>query len=193
MKPRFFKTPGELHRWLTDNHARVKEQWIGFHKLASRKPSVTYQEALDEALAFGWIDGLRKSLGDSSYVIRFTPRKPNSIWSAVNIARVRLLRKEGRMAGPGLAVFEARDPAKTNRYSFEQQGGSFDRAQAREFEADAEAWAFFQAQPPGYRRLATWWVISAKQPETRARRLGVLIEDSAAGRRIGVVTGRKSP
>ena len=192
MKPRFFETPREWRRWLSANHARVRVQWVGLYKLASRRPSVTYHEALDEALAFGWIDGLRKSRDASSYVIRFTPRKPNSIWSAVNLARVKALVADGRMARPGLAVFEARDSKRTNRYSFEQRTCAFQPAQLRAFRADPKARAFFESQPPGYRKLVTWWVVSAKRDETRARRLATLIADSARGRRIGIVTGKKT-
>lgn len=192
MTPKFFATPRDLRRWLSANHARVREQWVGFHKLASGNPSVTYHEALDEALAFGWIDGIRKSLDRSSYVIRFTPRRPRSIWSAVNIARVKALIAKGRMARAGLAAFNGRDKAKTNRYSFEQRACAFAADQMRTFKANAAAWRFFVAQPPGYRRLATWWVISAKKEQTRARRLATLIADSAAGRRLGLVGGVSS-
>ena len=191
MKPRFFRTPRDFRKWLSSNHARLPEQWVGFYKLASGKPSVTYHEALDEALAFGWIDGVRRSVDASSYVIRFTPRRPKSIWSAVNIARVKVLITAGRMARPGLDVFEARDEARTNRYSFERRAPAFDRVLTNRFESNTAAWSFFQAQPPGYRRIATWWVVSAKKDETRTRRLAALIADCARGRRLGLVTGKQ--
>jgi uncharacterized protein YdeI (YjbR/CyaY-like superfamily) len=194
MTPHFFRNPREWRRWLSANHDKVNELWVGFHKLASGKASVTYHEALDEALAFGWIDGVRKSVDSMSYRIRFTPRKPKSIWSAVNLARVNALIAAGRMSRHGLAVYEQRDEAKTNRYSFEQKTCAFTPAQERTFKANREAWTFFSTQPPGYRRVSTWWVVSAKKEETKARRLAILIEDSAAGRRLALVSasGRTS-
>ena len=184
MEPRFFKTPGEWRRWLTANHKTERELWVGFHKLASGKPSVTYHQALDEALAFGWIDGVRKSIDVSSYVIRFTPRKTNSIWSAVNLARVRVLIDEDRMSPHGLAVYENRNKTRTNRYSFEQKTVALTPAQQRTFKANRDAWTFFSAQPPGYRRVATWFVVSAKKEETQERRLRTLIAESSSRRRI---------
>lgn len=192
MAPSFFKTPREWRRWLSANYNATRELWVGFHKLASGKPSVTYHEALDEALAFGWIDGLRKSVTPSSYVIRFTPRKAKSIWSVVNLARVSVLIAEGRMAPPGLAAYEKRDETRTNRYSFEQKTVALTPAQERTFKTNREAWTFFSAQPTGYKRVATWWVVSAKKEATRARRLATLMADSAAGRRIGLVTGKST-
>ena len=184
MPPRFFKTSAEWRRWLTANHKTERELWVGFHKLASGKPSVTYHQALDEALAFGWIDGVRKSIDVSSYVIRFTPRKTNSIWSAVNLARVKVLIDEDRMSPHGLAAYENRNKARTNRYSFEQKTVALTPAQQRTFKVNRDAWMFFSAQPPGYRKVTTWWVVSAKKEETKERRLATLIAESAAGRRI---------
>jgi uncharacterized protein YdeI (YjbR/CyaY-like superfamily) len=174
------------------NHAKAQELWVGFYKKNSGKPSVTYHEALDEALAVGWIDGVRKSLTADSYVIRFTPRKRGSYWSQVNIARAHALSAQKRMTAAGLAAFAARDEARTKKYSFEREASAFDPAQQRAFKANKSAWAFFQAQPPGYRKVATFYVVSAKQEETRARRLATLIDDSARGRRLGVATGKKS-
>ena len=191
MAPRFFKTPRDWRRWLKANHTAAGEQWVGFHKLASGKPSLTYHEALDEALAFGWIDGVRKSVTPSSYMIRFTPRKPNSIWSAVNLARVKVLIDGGRMSPHGLAVYGNRNKTRTNLYSFEQKTCALTPAQERTFKANRDAWAFFNAQPPGYRKVTTWWVVSAKKEETKERRLATLIADSAAGRRIGILEKRK--
>lgn len=184
MKPRFFKTPRELRAWMQANHATARELLIGYYKKASAEPSVTYQEALDEALAVGWIDGVRKSLSADSYIIRFTPRKPKSFWSQVNIARVKELIEQGRMTKPGLAAFEARDESRTHRYSYERKASAFEPAQLRQFKADTKAWTFFEAQPPGYRRGATFYVVSAKQEETRARRLATLIELCHEGRRL---------
>jgi len=145
---------------------------------------VTYHQALDEALAFGWIDGVRKRIDVSRYVIRFTPRKSNSIWSAVNLARVKVLIEKGRMSPHGLAVYENRNTARTNRYSFEQKTAALTPAQLRTFKANREAPTFFNAQPPGYRKVTTWWVVSAKKAETQERRLATLIAISAAGQRV---------
>jgi len=184
MTSRFFKTPRDWRLWLRANHKTAREQWVGFHKLGSGKPSLTDHEALDEALAFGWIDGLRKSVTASSYKIRFTPRKPSSIWSAVNLARVKVLIDGGRMSPHGLEVYEHRNKARTNLYSFEQKTCALTPAQERTFKANRDAWAFFNVQPPGYRKVTTWWVVSAKKEETKERRLATLIATSAAGKRI---------
>lgn len=185
MEPRFFKTPAELRKWLKQNHNRAGELLVGFHKTHTGKPSLTYHQALDEALCFGWIDGLRKRLDDERYTIRFTPRKPRSTWSAVNVQRVAVLTAEGRMRPAGLKAFEARSADKTSIYSYEQRKAArLSPAQTRAFKANPAAWAYFQAQPAWYRTAATWWVVSAKKEETRERRLAQLIADSAAGRGI---------
>jgi uncharacterized protein YdeI (YjbR/CyaY-like superfamily) len=185
MKPKFFPTPADFRRWLDTHHADASELWVGFHKKASGRPSLTWPESVDEALCVGWIDGLRKSVDDQSYMIRFTPRKTGSIWSAVNTRRVPELIREGRMRPAGLKAYEARDPKKTAVYSFEREAAAFDPAAQKRFKANRAAWTFFQSQPPGYRRVATFWVMSAKQDATRARRLDALIRDSAAGQRVG--------
>jgi uncharacterized protein YdeI (YjbR/CyaY-like superfamily) len=177
---------------MNDNHAKTSELWVGFHKKKSGKPSVTYHEALDEALAVGWIDGVRKSLNAERYVIRFTPRKRRSYWSQVNIARANALKAQNRMTAPGLKAFEARDESRTRRYSFERAASAFSPAHQREFKANEKAWTFFQAQPPGYRKTVTFWVVGAKQEETRARRLTMLINHCAQGRRVGILAGKKS-
>ena len=189
--PTFFAAPADFRAWLEEHHAAESELLVGFYKKGSGRPSITWPESVDEALCFGWIDGVRRSLGDEAYSIRFTPRKRRSIWSVVNVRRARELIEEGRMRPAGLAAFEARTQERSGVYSFEQKDGvAFDEAQARRFQADAKAWEFFQAQPPWYRRTATWWVISAKKEETRAKRLATLIEDSAAGRTIRELTRR---
>jgi uncharacterized protein YdeI (YjbR/CyaY-like superfamily) len=181
----FFATPEHWRRWLEKNHARATEVWVGMYRKGSGTPSITWPEAVDEALCFGWIDGIRKSIDETRYKNRFTPRKKGSNWSNVNIGRVAALTKEGRMRPAGLAAFEARDPKKSGVYSFEQRERATLGAELeRRFRANAKAWAFFQAQAPYYRRVATFWVVSAKQEATRERRLATLIEDSAAGRRI---------
>jgi uncharacterized protein YdeI (YjbR/CyaY-like superfamily) len=159
--------------------------WVGLHKKGSGRPSITWPEAVDEALCFGWIDGIRKSVDDDAYAVRFTPRKRTSTWSAVNVKRVAELASEGRMRPAGLAAFEAREEAKTGVYSYEQRhAAKLDPAAERELRANETAWAFFEAQPPSYRRTAVWWVVSGKKEETRRRRLATLIEHSAQGGRI---------
>lgn len=188
MKPRFFKTPGDLRRWLERNHASATELWIGMYKKASGKGGVTYKEALDEALCFGWIDGVRKRLDEKAFVQRFTPRRPNSYWSAVNIKRAEELTEAGQMHAAGRAAFERRDSAKAEKYSFERQNAKLDQGMEKRFRANPRAWAFFESQPPGYRRLIAHWVTSAKKEETRQRRLEALIKESAARRRVGLLS-----
>jgi uncharacterized protein YdeI (YjbR/CyaY-like superfamily) len=184
-KPRFFAGAAELRSWLAEHHASATELWVGFRKKGSRQPSVTYQEALDEALCFGWIDGVRKSVDASSYTNRFSPRKARSHWSAVNLRRVEELRRAGRVTPAGLAALAARRPERTQGYSYEQRGEArLDAALEARLRAAAAAWDHFQAQPPGYRKLVTWWVVSAKREETRLRRLDQLIACSAAGERL---------
>jgi uncharacterized protein YdeI (YjbR/CyaY-like superfamily) len=180
----FFKSQAEFRKWLAKNHSSRPELWLGMYKKASGKGGITYKEALDEALCFGWIDGVRKSLNDEAFVQRFTPRKAKSYWSAVNTRRAKELIKEKRMAAAGLKAFQARDPNATARYSFEREAPEFDREQLRAFKAHTKAWAFFESQPPSYRRLSTFWIVSAKKPETRAQRLDRLIATSAAGKRL---------
>ena len=183
--PIFFATPKDFRAWLKQNHATMKEQWVGFYRKASRRPSITWPESVDEALCVGWIDGLRKSIDTKSYMIRFTPRKSTSNWSAVNIGRVAELKKRKRMQSAGLRAFAARMEAKSGIYSYEQrQHATLDQALVRQFRANPAAWKFFQAQPPGYRKLITWWLVSVKQETTRQKRLQRLMEESAAGRRL---------
>ena len=186
MKATFFATPADFRKWLEKNHDKLPELLVGFYKKGSGKPSITWPESVDEALCFGWIDGIRRSINDESYSIRFTPRRARSIWSNVNTKRVAELTKQGRMHAAGLEAFEARDPKRSGIYSFEQREKSKKLSAAYEakLKANRKAWAFFQAQPPGYQRLASLYVMSAKKEETRLRRLTVLIEDSAAGRRL---------
>jgi uncharacterized protein YdeI (YjbR/CyaY-like superfamily) len=182
--PRFFPDAGALRKWFAANHAAAAELWIGFYRKGSGQPSITYPEALDEALCVGWIDGVRKRIDDRSYVQRFTPRRKRSIWSAVNIRKVAVLQKAGRMKAAGLAAFRSRDERRSNLYSYEQSAAAFTPAQQRRFKSDPDAWAFFERQPPGYRRLMTWWVTSARQDDTRDRRLARLIESSHQGKRL---------
>jgi uncharacterized protein YdeI (YjbR/CyaY-like superfamily) len=185
VKPRFFRTPAAFSRWLEKNHDKETELWVGFHRKDSGKPSITWPEAVDEALCWGWIDGVRKRVDETSYTNRFTPRKPTSNWSEINTRRVEALTAQGRMREPGLRAFEARKADRSGVYSFEQRKApKFDPALEKRFRANRAAWTFFEAQPPGYRRIVTWWVISAKREETRASRLEKLILASAEKRRL---------
>ena len=188
-KPAFFDSARDFRRWLEENHASVEELWVGFWKAKSGRGGLTYEEAVEEALCFGWIDGLVKRFDEHAYVQRFTPRRAGSIWSAINIGKVERLRKAGRMAAPGIAAYESRDPARTNRYSFENRHVVLDAAFEKRFRAKAKAWKFFEAQPPGYRRLAAFWVMKAKREDTRERRFAQLVADSARGVRVAAVTG----
>jgi uncharacterized protein YdeI (YjbR/CyaY-like superfamily) len=190
-KPRFFPTPEAFRAWLDANHASATELIVGFYRKDSVKPSITWPESVDEALCYGWIDGVRRSLDDESYTIRFSPRRPRSIWSKVNIAKVEALLKAKRMMPAGLAAWEKRDPAKSGIYSFERETAAFDAELERLFKRNRSAWKFFQAQPPGYRRLATFYVVSAKRPDTREKRLAVLIEHSARGERLPLTLSPK--
>lgn len=182
-EPRFFKTQGQWRAWLEKNHAKAGELLVGFHKAKSAEKGMTYKEAVDEALCFGWIDAVRGG-GELTWTIRFTPRKAKSIWSQVNIKRVEELKAEGRVHATGLAAYTGRDPKLQNRYSFEVRNVAFDPASAKAFRANPKAWAYFSAMPLSYRRPATWWVMSAKRDETKVKRLKTLIADSSAGRKV---------
>jgi uncharacterized protein YdeI (YjbR/CyaY-like superfamily) len=183
MPARFFATPDEWRAWLEEHHATESELLVGFHKRGSGRLSMTWPESVDEALCFGWIDGVRRRIDDDSYAIRFTPRRPRSRWSRVNVARVAELTREGRMRPAGLAAFEARTEEGT--YSYEQQRDTvLDEPHERRLRADPAAWAFFSARPPSYRRAAIHWVMSAKREETRDRRLEQLVACSAQGRPV---------
>lgn len=184
MKPRFFKTPSAFRKWLVANHDKAEELWVGFYKKDSGKPSITWPESVDEALCFGWIDGLRKTIDDKSYMIRFSPRKPESIWSAVNIRNVERLIEEKKMQPAGLKAFAARKEYRSGIYSYEQRPAELVEPYASQFRRNKAAWKFFQAQPPYYRKTLTWYILSAQQEETRLKRLAVLIEASEKGRRL---------
>ena len=180
----FFASGEELRSWFEKHAEHASEFWVGFYNQASGKGGLTYKEAVDEALCVGWIDGIRKKIDADSYTNRFTPRKPRSIWSAVNIKRVGELTALGRMRPAGLRVFESRDPRDANQYSFEQGEIALDEDEERRFRDAGDAWTFFQTQAPFYKKAAIWWVLSAKRPETRERRLQQLIETSATGQRL---------
>ena len=184
MQPIFFQRPADFRSWLAKNHADASVLIVGFHKVDSGKPSMTWSQSVDEALCFGWIDGVRRSLDAHSYCIRFTPRKQDSRWSKINLAKVAALKKAGRMAPAGLAIHKVRDRAKEQGYSYELPDASFSTAQVKQFKSNRIAWKFFESQPPYYRRLMVRWITEAKQPATQLRRLKRLIDASAAGRRV---------
>ncbi|RIE03516.1 bacteriocin-protection protein [Cohnella faecalis] len=184
----FFETPEQWRRWLEHNHDKASEQWFGYYKVGSGKRSVTWPESVDEALCYGWIDGLRKSIDGESYKIRFTPRKPGSIWSAVNRKRVEELTALGRMTEAGLSAYSKRTESKSGIYSFEQENVCLAEEDERLFRANEKAWAFFEAQAGWYRKAAVWKIISAKKEETRAKRLTELISSSENGRTIPSLT-----
>lgn len=185
MEPKFFTAPEKFRAWLEKNHDRAAELLVGFHKKDSGKKSITYAQALDEALCFGWIDGVRKSLDETSYTIRFTPRKSRSIWSNVNVRHVERLKKEGRMAEPGIKTYALRDPKRTGIYAFENRPKEFSSEFEKKFRANKAAWEFFQTVPPSLRNTCIFWVMSAKKEETQQRRLEQLIESSERGERRG--------
>ena len=181
----FFGSPAEFRAWLEEHHGTASEVWVGYYKKATRKPTMTWSQAVDEALCFGWIDGKLQRIDDERHRQRFTPRRPRSNWSAVNVAKVEQLRAQGRMTPAGEAAFAERRDDRTAVYAYERRHeASFDDEQQRTFRANRAAWTWFDAQPPSYRTMATYWVVSAKRPETRARRLAALVECSAQGRRV---------
>jgi uncharacterized protein YdeI (YjbR/CyaY-like superfamily) len=187
--PAFFATPEEFRAWLAEHHETERELLVGFHKKGSGRPSITWPESVDQALCFGWIDGVRRRVDDDSYTIRFTPRKARSTWSAVNVKRMKELVEAELVAPAGVAAFERRADDRTAIYSYEQRkAAQLEPEQEQRFKADERAWAFFEAQPPSYRRAATHWVTSAKREETRERRLTQLIEHSSAGRSVPPLT-----
>lgn len=185
MKPTFFPTPRDFRAWLESNHARAGELLVGFHKKGTGKPSITWPESVDEALCFGWIDGVRRRLDEDSYSIRFTPRKPTSNWSAININRVAVLSKDQRMHAAGLTAFAKRQTKKSGIYSYEQRHrAELSRDLARVFRKNKTAWKFFAAQPPGYRQQMIYRIMSAMRDETKVKRLNDLIRFSAASKRM---------
>jgi len=189
LKPLFFATLAAWRAWLEQHHAGTAELWVGLYKRESGRPSITWPEAADGALCFGWIDGVRRSIDDISYKIRFTPRKQRSVWSAVNIKRATDLSSRGLMHPAGLAAFEKRDGNRSEIYSYEQRNNAkLSPAYEKKFRTHSEAWKFFHTQPPGYRRICSWWVISAKKEETRLKRLAALIEHSAHQRKLPALT-----
>jgi uncharacterized protein YdeI (YjbR/CyaY-like superfamily) len=189
MKPIFFPTPAKWRRWLERHHDTKDELWVGLYKKGSGKASITWPQSVDAALCFGWIDGIRKSLDETSYMIRFTPRRLTSIWSAVNIKRFKELEEQGLVGPIGRRAFERRETSKSRVYSYEQrQHAKLPPEYLKQLKQNPTAWKFYQGQAPWYRRTAAYWVISAKQEKTRQRRLATLIDDSSHGRTIKPLT-----
>ena len=184
MKPKFFRTPSDFRNWLEKNHASARELWVGFYKKDSGKPSITWPESVDEALCFGWIDGIRKRVDEISYKIRFTPRRRGSIWSAINIKRARALQKQKRMLPSGSKAFAARMENKSGVYSYEQRRAELEEPYSSRLKTNKSAWNFFQTQPPSYRKMMSWYIMSAKTEETRSKRFEKLMKASAKGRRL---------
>ncbi len=182
--PTFFRTAADFRSWLDAHHTTADHLWVAYYKKATKKASVTWEDTVEEALCFGWIDGVRKSRDDESFVVRFTPRKPKSVWSRRNIDIVERLIAEGRMQAAGLAAYAHKDAHPDSGYVIADLDGKLPAPMVARFKKTAGAWAFYQAQPPGYRRQAVHWVLSAKREETRQRRLATLIEDSANELRI---------
>jgi uncharacterized protein YdeI (YjbR/CyaY-like superfamily) len=188
-KPLFFPSPAAWRAWLEEHHADAQELWVGFYKRDSGRPSITWPESVDGALCFGWIDGVRRSIDEISYTIRFTPRKARSIWSAINVKRATELSVMGLMHPAGQAALEKRDGKRSAIYAYEQRKSArLPAAYEKEFRAHRPAWAFFRGQAPWYQRTSTWWVISAKKEETKLKRLAVLIEHSEHQRPIPSLT-----
>jgi uncharacterized protein YdeI (YjbR/CyaY-like superfamily) len=193
MKPKFFKTPAAFRAWLEKNHDAADELLVGFYKKGSGKPSIDWPQSVDEALCFGWIDGIRRNIDEESYSIRFTPRRKDSHWSAVNVRKMKELTEAGKMTPAGQAAFDLRREDKTAIHAYENRKEvKLDPALEKQLKANEAAWEYFQKRPAGYRHLALFYVMSAKREETRQRRVEKLIEDSAAGRPIGQLIGPKS-
>lgn len=183
-EPVFFEKEEEFGQWLNEHHSDTDELWVGYYKTKTGIPSITWPESVDRALCYGWIDGIRKSLDDQRYMIRFTPRRPSSIWSAVNLKRIKELIAEGRIQPSGLEVYQNRSKERSERYSYEQKKARLDEAFAAKFKENVQAWSFFQTLPPSTRKPSVWWVMSAKRQSTRERRLQTLIDCSAKGEKI---------
>ena len=190
MPPTFFRTPSQLREWLETYHTTTDELWIGYYKKDTGKPSITWPESVDQALCYGWIDGVRKRIDDISYTIRFTPRKSGSIWSSVNITRAQALIAQGHMQPAGLDAYQVRRENKSGIYSYEQRSVELPEPYNLMLKKNRVAWSFFQAQPPSHRKAVSWWIISAKREETRLKRLEKLIEYSVQGHTLPELTPR---
>jgi uncharacterized protein YdeI (YjbR/CyaY-like superfamily) len=184
MKIKYFKSANDFRKWLGKNHSTRQELWVGYYKKSSQQPSMTWPESVDEALCFGWIDGIRKRVDDLRYTIRFTPRRRGSIWSAVNIKRAQELSDKGLMKASGMAAFDARKEYRSGIYSYEQRSANLDGPYEKKLRQSKAAWDFYYAQPPSYRKAIGWWIVGAKQEATRQKRLQKLIELSANKKRL---------
>ncbi|MDX1478544.1 MAG: YdeI/OmpD-associated family protein [Saprospiraceae bacterium] len=184
MRPTFFATPEAFRQWLAKHHATSEELIVGYYKKATGKPSMTWDESVDEALCYGWIDGIRRRIDDEAYSIRFTPRRPDSHWSDKNIKRMQELIDLERVQPPGLAAYAKRKASNSRKASYEQKKVALSKEFEQQFKANAAAWADWQQRPPGYRKQTAWWVMSAKRESTRQRRLGILIDACAKGKVI---------
>lgn len=184
MKPTFFATDDDFRKWLEEHHETDSELLVGFWKVGSGKRSMTWSESVDQALCFGWIDGVRRRIDDDSYSIRFTPRRTTSIWSAINIAKIEVLSEKGLMQPAGIAAYEKKEDKRAVIYSYENQPREFEPQYEKRFRTNKKAWTFFEAQPAGYRKLMIYRVTSAKQETTRQSRLEKLIAASEDGKRL---------
>jgi uncharacterized protein YdeI (YjbR/CyaY-like superfamily) len=193
MKPTFFRNPAAFRAWLERHHATADELVVGFYKVGSGKPSITWPQSVDLALCFGWIDGVRKSVDEFCYTIRFTPRRASSVWSSVNIRRAGILIEQGLMRPVGLKAYQARKENKSGIYSYEQRTAELVEPYAGLLRANAAAWRFFESQPPSYRKAICWWIVSAKKDETRLKRLEKLILHSARGERLPELQRKPAP
>lgn len=191
IKPVFFKSAAELRKWLKKNHNKANELWTGYYKKGVSKKSATYLETVEECLCFGWIDGLVRSIDAERYCQRLTPRRPNSIWSAVNIKKMETLIKSGRADESGIRVYKTRDKKRAGLYSFENNEHKLGAAFEKKFKANKKAWEYYSNMAPWYKRTSAFWVVSAKREETRLKRLDELIRDSEAGRKIRLLTLEK--
>ena len=189
----FLESSVELRDWFDANHQTADELWLGYHKKATGRPTITWSDAVDEALCVGWIDSVRYSLDDERSAQRFTPRRRGSVWSAINVRKIGELTRQGRMRPAGIAAYEARDPDKTAIYSYEREVAALTDDETARFRANTEAWADWDRRSQSYRRTITHWIASAKKPETRARRLDALIEASAAGEPVGPMRAARRP
>lgn len=184
MEVLFFENPTAFREWLSQNHDKEQELWVGYYKKATQKPSMTWSESVDQAICFGWIDGIRKTVDEGSYKIRFTPRRPNSIWSNVNIKKVEELTKQGLMMPTGLAAYEKWKEKNSRGYSYEQKNATLAPEYLAQIKAHPQAWAFFENLSPSYKKTSIWWIMSAKRKDTQLRRLKILIDSSTQGLKI---------
>ena len=189
----FLTSNDELRDWFDANHETADELWLGYHKKATGRPTITWSDAVDEALCVGWIDSVRYSLDDERSAQRFTPRRKGSVWSAINVGKVAELAAQGRMRPAGLAAFEARDPERTAVYSYERADAALSQAEIGHLKKNRAAWADWERRSPSYKRTVMYWIASAKKPETRARRLEALIEAAATGEPVGPMRPPGSP